>query len=268
VQGPDGNFYGTTDIGGTNNLGAVFELFPAVGEVAVLHSFNGGDGSYLAAPLLLLSDGSFYGTTGGGANNDGTIFVLAAPAATLSSLSPSSTSASGPAFTLTVNGSNFVSGAVVDWSGTALSTTFVSASELQASVPASLIASPGTASVTVVQNSTTSNARTFTILTTTISLTGVSLVKNADGSYTATASLTNTGFLTAKSARITKSSLGAATTKTTLPVSLGNIASGATATVKLKYPSSAGAPGTKVKLSVSGTFTGGTFSVTQSVTLP
>src|SRR5258705_10902624 len=45
---------------------------------------------------------------------------------TLTTLSPSSAVAGGPAFTLTVNGSNFVSGSVVRWNGANRTTTFVS----------------------------------------------------------------------------------------------------------------------------------------------
>lgn len=56
----------------------------------------------------------------------------------------------GAEFTLTVNGTGFVSGATVDWNGTPLITAFVSGSQLTATVPAADIASAGTASVTVV----------------------------------------------------------------------------------------------------------------------
>jgi hypothetical protein len=61
----------------------------------------------------------------------------------------------GPAFTLTVNGTGFVSGATVKWNGTALTTTFISRSELTAAVPAAYIAAAGTASVTVLNPGTT-----------------------------------------------------------------------------------------------------------------
>ena len=74
--------------------------------------------------------------------------------------------AGGPAFTLTVNGSNFVSGSVVRWNGANRTTTFVSATQLTAAIPAADIAAAGTASVTV-QNpppgGAVSNALTFTI---------------------------------------------------------------------------------------------------------
>jgi hypothetical protein len=53
------------------------------------------------------------------------------------------------ALTLTVGGSNFVSGSVVNWNGSALSTTFVNKGELQAIVPATNLASAATAAITV-----------------------------------------------------------------------------------------------------------------------
>ena len=65
------------------------------------------------------------------------------------SLSPSSVLAGGPAFTLTVNGSGFRVGSAVRWNGVNRPTTFVSATQLQASIGATDIAAPGTADVTV-----------------------------------------------------------------------------------------------------------------------
>jgi len=56
----------------------------------------------------------------------------------------------GPEFKLTVNGTGFVSGAVVNWDGQPLTTTFVSRLKVTAGVPASYIAKAGMASVTVV----------------------------------------------------------------------------------------------------------------------
>jgi len=77
VQGSDGNFYGTTQQGGANNLGAVFKITPA-GVQTVLHSFAGvTDGADPAAALIQGSDGNFYGTTQqGGTNNLGTVFKI------------------------------------------------------------------------------------------------------------------------------------------------------------------------------------------------
>jgi len=70
-------------------------------------------------------------------------------AATLRNIVPSSTSAGGPAFTLTVNGDHFVKDSTVLWNGSALATTFVSESELTAKVPASEVGKAGRADVEV-----------------------------------------------------------------------------------------------------------------------
>lgn len=64
-------------------------------------------------------------------------------------LVPSAAAPGGAQFTLTVNGSGFVSGSAVKWNGTSLATTFVSASKLTAIVPATNIATAGTALVRV-----------------------------------------------------------------------------------------------------------------------
>jgi hypothetical protein len=93
----------------------------------------------------------------GGANN---------PLPTLTSLSPSSVLAGGTSFTLTLNGTNFVSGSIVRWNGSNRTTTFVSSTQLQASIPPSDIALAGSAQVTVFNPAPgggTSFALTFTI---------------------------------------------------------------------------------------------------------
>ena len=65
-------------------------------------------------------------------------------------LFPDAVAPGGAGFVLGVNGTGFVSASVVNWNGTPLATTFVSGSQLTATVPASDIAKASTASVTVV----------------------------------------------------------------------------------------------------------------------
>jgi len=62
---------------------------------------------------------------------------------------PASTAPGGPAFTMTVTGTGFVSGSSVLWNGGARTTTFVSSSKLTAAILASDIATAGTATITV-----------------------------------------------------------------------------------------------------------------------
>lgn len=84
--------------------------------------------------------------------------------ATLTSLAPNTASAGSPGFTLAVNGSGFVSGATVRWNTAARTTSFVSATQLSAQIPATDVAAAGTANVTVVNpNAAASNALPFTI---------------------------------------------------------------------------------------------------------
>ncbi len=65
--GPDGNFYGVGANGGTKNAGAIFKITPA-GSESVLYSFCSvtcSDGFGSATPLVLHTDGKFYGNTNG-----------------------------------------------------------------------------------------------------------------------------------------------------------------------------------------------------------
>ena len=58
------------------------------------------------------------------------------PAPVVTTLSPASTLAGGAAFSLTVNGSKFLASSIVRWNGASRPTTFVSATQLQASIGA------------------------------------------------------------------------------------------------------------------------------------
>ncbi len=89
IQGTDGNFYGTTPVGGANypGFGTVFKITPT-GMLTVLHSFNGADGEKSLAALVQGTDANFYGTTsfgGGNPNFGGTVFKIT-PTGTLTTL--------------------------------------------------------------------------------------------------------------------------------------------------------------------------------------
>jgi len=73
---------------------------------------------------------------------------------TIAQLAPSSTAAGGATFTLTVNGTNFGSKAVVNWNGVATTTTYVTGSQLTVLVPASDIAASGMVQITVTNPAT------------------------------------------------------------------------------------------------------------------
>ena len=68
--------------------------------------------------------------------------------------------------TITVNGQGLVQGAVVEWNGTALTTTWVNLNKLTAVIPSTLLASAGTATITVVDPNkvAVAGSQTFTIV--------------------------------------------------------------------------------------------------------
>lgn len=70
-------------------------------------------------------------------------------AANISALIPSSATAGGPGFTLTINGSNLATNAIVFFAGASMSTTFVTSNQLMAAIPASAIATAGNVQVYV-----------------------------------------------------------------------------------------------------------------------
>jgi uncharacterized repeat protein (TIGR03803 family) len=77
VQGSDGNLYGTTENGGVDFDGALFEISLG-GALTTLYSFtDGNDGANPYASLIQSTNGLFYGTaSSGGSNFYGTIFQL------------------------------------------------------------------------------------------------------------------------------------------------------------------------------------------------
>jgi len=119
------------------------------------------------------------------------------PVPALTSISPAATTAGAGGFTLTANGSGFASNATIQWNGAPLSTTFVSASQLTAAVPASLVATFGTASVSV-QNPTPgggiSTTQTFTIGHPVPTITGLTPQSTLVGGGAFTLAVIGTGF--------------------------------------------------------------------------
>jgi len=107
--GPDGNFYGATQVGGTYNGGTIFRITPA-GALTTLFSFGGNTGEgYPNAMLTLGPDGNLYGTTNGATSpavgDNGTTIFEITPAGALTTLYSFSTgSYPGAALTLGPDG--------------------------------------------------------------------------------------------------------------------------------------------------------------------
>ena len=98
--GPDGNFYGTTQGGGSNDDGTVFQI-TTNGMLTSLAAFDYDNGSGPEAGLMLGPDGNFYGTTcDGGDTGNGVVFQITTAGAlttlySFSAISLSSTNTDG-----------------------------------------------------------------------------------------------------------------------------------------------------------------------------
>ena len=118
IADANGDLFGTTDAGGANNEGTVFELVNNSGTYTLtnLLSFNGSNGAQPIAGLLADANGDLFGTTaGGGANNQGTVFELVNNSGTYT-----------PATLLSFNGSNGrlpFAGLIADANGDLFGTT-------------------------------------------------------------------------------------------------------------------------------------------------
>jgi uncharacterized repeat protein (TIGR03803 family) len=82
-----GNLFGTTQLGGTNNDGVVFELASGSGTITPLASFNVSNGQSPDTRLVMDRAGNLYGTTRlGGAGYGGVVFELAANSSSITDL--------------------------------------------------------------------------------------------------------------------------------------------------------------------------------------
>jgi photosystem II stability/assembly factor-like uncharacterized protein len=171
----------------------------------------------------------------------------------VTALSPASVTAGAAQFTLTVTGSNFVSGAAVEWNGANLTTTFVSSTELTAIVPATDVANAGTATVTVSSGGNTSNPFTFTINNPVPAATSLSPASAIAGGASFTLTVTGTNFVSTStvnwngSARTT-TFVSATQVKATINAS--DIATAGTANVSVTNPAPGGGTSGNVSFAI------------------
>jgi hypothetical protein len=226
----------------------------STGTVTVLP--GKGDGTFLTA-LSFPGFASPNGLAVADLNGDGTLDIAgayggvsillntSATTPSLSSLSPSSTTAGGSSFTLTVNGSSFDSTSVVKWNGTSLTTTFVSSIQVNAMVPASDVANAGTASVTVYNSSTrqTSNALTFTINNPVPTLISMSPTNATAGGAGFTLTVNGTNFVSTSAVQWNGSARATtflSSVQVTASISAANIATAGTAQITVNNPAPGG----------------------------
>ncbi|MFM2199586.1 MAG: hypothetical protein RLZZ505_3018, partial [Verrucomicrobiota bacterium] len=101
VQGSDGNFYGTTENGGSHDLGTVFKM-TASGTLTTLVNFTWENGRNPISSLVQGRDGSFYGTTGGGGVAHGGVFKVTTTGVLTNLVIFTNTNGSSPSSALTL----------------------------------------------------------------------------------------------------------------------------------------------------------------------
>jgi hypothetical protein len=122
ITDASGNLFGTTYIGGTSNLGTVFEIPKTggtYGALSVLATFTGtANGANPLSGLTADAAGNLFGTTSaGGGSGFGTVFEIANTAGTYGALSVIAT------FTGTANGALPSGGLTADAAGNLFGTT-------------------------------------------------------------------------------------------------------------------------------------------------
>jgi len=115
VADSSGNLYGTTEAGGADSYGTVFKFNPTTGAITTLAVFNGANGSYPNGGLSIDRNGNLYGTTySGGANNDGTVFEIAAGTSTLTTIVTfDGTNGANPQAGVTIDGNGYLYGTTI-----------------------------------------------------------------------------------------------------------------------------------------------------------
>jgi hypothetical protein len=96
----------------------------------------------------------------------------------ISSISPGSALEGSAALGLTVNGSNFTATSMIEVNGVGLTTTFVNGTQLQATLPASMLAEEGSLAITVLNPGPfggTSNSQTFSVMDAPLSASGMTV---------------------------------------------------------------------------------------------
>ena len=196
------------------------------------------------------------------------------PTPTLTSISPASAESGGPAFTLTVNGSGFLSGSVIEWNQIPLTTTFVSGQQVTAKVPASDLAAPGTAQVAVFNSAPGGGSSMAAVFTINVppsnplpGLTTLSPVFTSAGSAAFTLTINGSGFISGStvywgSTALTTQFVSASQITAQVPAT--QIVSSGVTTVSVETPAPGGGTSNNLQFEVdsAGSGSGPTFGTT------
>ncbi|HKV63046.1 MAG TPA: IPT/TIG domain-containing protein [Candidatus Acidoferrum sp.] len=193
----------------------------------------------------------------GGGTSAATNFTVNNPVPTITSLVPSSATAGGVAFTLTVNGTNFVSGASATFNGTARTTTFVNATQVTVAVTAPDIAAAGTFPVVVTNPAPgggASAASNFTVNNPLPTITSLSPTGATSGGAAFTLTVNGTGFVANSSVSFNgsaRTTTFVSATQVTAAILMSDIASAGTPPITVTNPAPGGGTSNAVNFNVS-----------------
>src|SRR5258707_325773 len=176
------------------------------------------------------------------------------PIPAITTISPNSAESGGAAFTLTVNGRNFVTGSVVRWNGSDRPTAFISASQVSAQIPASDIAVAGTAAITVFNPAPgggASNSLTFTITGPTITTISPNSADTGGAAFTLTVNGSN--FLTGSGgnfARVARATTFVSAAQLTAAIPAAAITTARISAVTVNKPSPSGGASNPVNFTI------------------
>ena len=175
-------------------------------------------------------------------NAGAALAAVPAPVPTITDLNPASATTGGPAFTLTVNGTGFIYGAVVRWKGENRATTYVSGTQLTAAITLADIAAAGTASVTVFNPTPgggTSNAVSLAVNNPVPTITGLNPFFATPGGSGFTLTVNGTGFVNGAVVQWSGSNRTTSyvsSTRLTAQITVDNIAAPGSASVTVINP--------------------------------
>ncbi len=204
------------------------------------------------------------------------------PAPTVSGISPSSATAGAAAQTLTITGTNFLSGSTVTYNGTAHTATFVSSTQLTISLSASDQATAGTYPVVVTNAAPgggSSTAVNFTVNNLAPTISSISPTSATAGAAAQTLTINGTNFLSTSTVtynNVAHSAAFVSATKLTIALSASDQATAGTYAVVVTNPAPGGGAsnsadftvksGSTVDITLNGS-SSGTASVTVGQTL-
>ncbi len=234
----------TLTVNGTNFRASSIVRFNGSDRVTTLVSATQLTAQLTAADVTVagIFPITVFNPTPGGGTSGFVNLTVNHPLPTLTTLAPTTVAAGGPDFALTVTGTNFVGGSVVRFNGLDRVTTFVSATQLTATILASDLGTAGNFSITVFNPVPGGGASAAVNLSVTPSITTISPSSVRAGSPGFTLTVDGAGFVVGTVVRINgldRSTTFISSIKLTASIPAADIANVGTSSITVRTPAPA-----------------------------